>query len=179
VLGEQRLSVDEVSLQLGVFNIEDISVELLKLGVGHLRRIQGQVVGKDNLEFLGSDVAAPVSNLASEGVDVFGFLRVRVSVDAEHVGTFLALVLLGVVNILDRSLEVDFGLGAGGVQKAGLRGSSFGDSGHSSGSVVRSTVALQELDSGVGSEANDPLNDLVLGAAGLEKSETNHLLLLT
>jgi hypothetical protein len=58
------LLVDQVSLQGGVLNIQNLSVEFLKILVSQFGSVKGQPVSKDDLEFFGAEMATSVGDLA-------------------------------------------------------------------------------------------------------------------
>ena len=88
-----RLTIDQVPLQLRVLDVEYVLVELLQLGIRHFVLVQRKPVTEDYFELFGADVPAAVHQLTAEGIDVIRLGAVFVSVLAEDFGHFIAICL--------------------------------------------------------------------------------------
>jgi hypothetical protein len=70
----QWLSIDEVPLQLGVFDVQDVAVEQLQISIGHFVHVEFEVVTQYDLQLFGADVRASEEQLTLIGLNLLGFL---------------------------------------------------------------------------------------------------------
>ena len=108
MLGLKRLLVHQVAIERWIFKTQNLVVEILKVLVAHLLAEQVQVVSQDDLDFLCSNIAGSVSDLAKECVSVLRLLAELVTVLPKHFWHLEAVILLSIVNSTLAALPLSF-----------------------------------------------------------------------